>query len=182
MSVKIIVDSTADLLPAQKARVQVVPLTVHFGNKEYIDGVNIDHKTFYEMLVESDELPSTSQATPAAFSEAYHRVTQDGDSAVVITLSHKLSGTYQSAMIAAEDYANFIAEQTAHFVEALMKEMECVEPLSFEEMVELYGSYHDEEDRLYTICPECGGHIYLTDWEPECSCCDCGYTENEEDY
>lgn len=84
--------------------------------------------------------------------------------------------------VAAEDYANFIAEQTAHFVEALMKEMECVEPLSFEEMVELYGSYYDEEDRLHTICPECGGHIYKTDWEPECSCCDCGYTENEEDY
>ena len=113
MSVKIIVDSTADLLPAQKARVQVVPLTVHFGDKEYIDGVNIDHKTFYEMLVESDELPSTSQATPAAFSEAYHRVTQDGDSAVVITLSHKLSGTYQSAMIAAEDYADIFVVDSA---------------------------------------------------------------------
>lgn len=84
--------------------------------------------------------------------------------------------------VAAEDYANFIAEQTAHFVKALMDEMECVEPLSFEEMVELYGSYYDEKDRLYTICPECGGHIYKTDWEPECSCCDCGYTENEEDY
>ena len=84
--------------------------------------------------------------------------------------------------IAAEDYANFIAEQTAHFVKALMKEMECVEPLTFEEMVELYGSYYDEEGRLYTICPECGGYIYEMDWEPECSCCDCGYTENEEDY
>ena len=84
--------------------------------------------------------------------------------------------------IAAEDYAKFIAEQTALFIKALTNEMECVEPLSFEEMVELYGSYYDEEDRLYTICPECGGHIYLTDWEPECSCCDCGYTENEEDY
>ena len=56
------------------------------------------------------------------------------------------------------------------------------EPLTFEEMVELYGSYYDEEGRLYTICPECGGHIYKMDWEPEGSCCDCGYTENEEDY
>ena len=113
MSVKIIVDSTADLMPEQKARVQVVPLTVHFGDREYIDGVNIDHKTFYEMLVESDELPSTSQATPAAFGEAYHKVAQDGDSAVVITLSHKLSGTYQSAMIAAEDYADIFVVDSA---------------------------------------------------------------------
>lgn len=113
MSVKIIVDSTADLLPEQKARVQVVPLTVHFADKEYIDGVNIDYKTFYEKLVESDELPSTSQATPAAFSEAYHQVTRDGDSAVVITLSHQLSGTYQSAMIAAEDYADIFVVDSA---------------------------------------------------------------------
>lgn len=113
MSVKIIVDSTADLLPELKARVQIVPLTVHFGDREYIDGVTIDHKTFYEMLVESDELPSTSQATPAAFSEAYHRVTQDGDSAVVLTLSQNLSGTYQSAMIAAEDYADIFVVDTA---------------------------------------------------------------------
>jgi hypothetical protein len=84
--------------------------------------------------------------------------------------------------VAAEDYANFIAEQTAHFVEALMKEMECVEPLSFEEMVELYGSYYDEKGRQYTVCPECGGSIYKLDWESEGCCCDCGYTENEEDY
>ena len=113
MGVKIIVDSTADLLPQIKSRVQVVPLTVHFGDREYIDGVTIDHKTFYEMLVESDELPSTSQAAPSAFSEAYHRVTRDGDSAVVLTLSQKLSGTYQSAMIAAEDYADIFVVDTA---------------------------------------------------------------------
>lgn len=106
MRVKIIVDSTADLLPELKSRVEVVPLTVHFGEKEYVDGVTIDHKTFYEMLVESDVLPSTSQATPAAFSEAYYRVSQAGDSAVVLTLSQNLSGTYQSAMIAAEEYAD----------------------------------------------------------------------------
>ena len=112
MSVKIIVDSTADLLPELKERVQVVPLTVHFGDREYIDGVTIDHKTFYEMLVESDELPSTSQATPAGFSEAFHQVTRDGDSAVVLTLSQNLSGTYQSAMIAAEDYADIFVVDT----------------------------------------------------------------------
>lgn len=106
MSVKIIVDSTADLLPEQKDRVQIVPLTVHFGDREYIDGVTIDHKTFYEKLVESDVLPSTSQATPDAFDQVFRQVAQDGDSAVVLTLSQNLSGTYQSAMIAAEEYEN----------------------------------------------------------------------------
>ncbi len=106
MSVKIIVDSTADLLPEQKDRVQIVPLTVHFGDREYIDGVTIDHKTFYEKLVESDVLPSTSQATPDAFDQVFRQVAQDGDSAVVLTLSQNLSGTYQSAMIAAAEYEN----------------------------------------------------------------------------
>ena len=106
MSVKIIVDSTADLLPEVKSFVQVVPLTVCFGEKEYIDGVTIDHKTFYEKLVESDELPSTSQATPDAFEKVFRQVAEAGDSAVVLTLSSKLSGTYQSAVIAAQDYEN----------------------------------------------------------------------------
>ena len=106
MKTRIIVDSTADLLPEYKERVQVVPLTVHFGNDEYIDGVTIDHKTFYEKLVESDVLPTTSQATPDAFMQAFDKVNTAGESAVVITISSKLSGTYQSATIAAAEYEN----------------------------------------------------------------------------
>ena len=106
MKTRIIVDSTADLLPEIKARVHVVPLTVLFGDEQYIDGVTIDHKTFYEKLVESDVLPSTSQATPAAFGIEMKKARDAGEEAVVITISSKLSGTYQSATIAAEDYPN----------------------------------------------------------------------------
>lgn len=106
MKTRIIVDSTADLLPQQKARVSVVPLTVHFADAEYIDGVTIDHKTFYEKLVESDILPSTSQATPDAFARQFEQAKAAGEAAVVITLSSKLSGTYQSAVIAAQEYDN----------------------------------------------------------------------------
>ena len=106
MKTRIIADSTADLLPQLKERVHVVPLTVHFGDQEYIDGVTIDHKTFYEKLVETDTLPSTSQATPAAFEQEYLAAKEAGEAAVVITLSSKLSGTYQSAVIAGEDYEN----------------------------------------------------------------------------
>ena len=69
MNTRIIVDSTADLMPEFKSRVHTVPLTVHFGEEEYIDGVTIDHKTFYEKLIESDVLPTTSQATPADFAK-----------------------------------------------------------------------------------------------------------------
>ena len=104
MKTRIIVDSTADLMPEFKSRVHTVPLTVNFGDKEFIDGVTIDHKAFYERLVESDALPTTSQATPDAFMKEYEKAKEAGEAAVVITLASKFSGTYQSAMIAAEDY------------------------------------------------------------------------------
>ncbi len=106
MNTRIIIDSTSDLTPEVKEKVTVVPLTVHFGDEEYIDGVTIDHKKFYEKLVESDVLPTTSQAIPSAFIEEFEKVKNAGDGAVVITLSSKLSGTCQSARIAAQDYEN----------------------------------------------------------------------------
>ena len=106
MSVKIIIDSTTDLIASVKERTEVVPLTIRFGDEEFIDGVTIDHKMFYEKLIESDVIPTTSQATPTAFVPYFDKIKEDGDSAVVITLSSKLSGTYQSACLAAEDYDN----------------------------------------------------------------------------
>lgn len=106
MAVKIIIDSTTDLILEIKSRVTVVPLTVHFREEEYIDGVTITHKEFYEKLIETDVMPHTSQATPADFADVFEQVANAKDSAVVLTLSSKLSGTYQSAMIAAADYDN----------------------------------------------------------------------------
>ena len=104
MAIRIIVGSTADVTPAVRSRVDVVPLTIHFGETEYIDGVTIDSKTFYEMLVESDVLPTTSQATPFAFEKAFRTAVEAGDEVVCITCTSKLSGTYQSAVIAAEEF------------------------------------------------------------------------------
>ena len=106
MKTRIIVDSTADLMPEFKSRVHTVPLTVRFGDQEYIDGVTIDHKAFYEKLIESDVLPTTSQATPDAFIKEFEKAKEAGEAAVVITLASKFSGTYQSATIAADDYEN----------------------------------------------------------------------------
>ena len=93
MRTRIIVDSTADLMPEILDRVHVVPLTVHFGEEELVDGVTIDKKTFYERLVESDVLPSTSQATPEAFMREFEKAKQAGEQAVVITVASKLPGT-----------------------------------------------------------------------------------------
>lgn len=106
MKTRIIVDSTADLTPQYKERVHIVPLTVRFGDDEFIDGVTIDKKEFYEKLIETDVMPTTSQATPDAFIKEFEKAKEAQEAAVVITLSSKLSGTYQSACIAAEEYEN----------------------------------------------------------------------------
>ncbi len=106
MNTRIIVDSTADLVPEFEKRVHIVPMTLRFGDEEFIDGVTIDSKTFYEKLVESDVLPTTSQATPDAFAKEFEKAKEAGESAVVVTVGSKFSGTYQSACIAAEDYEN----------------------------------------------------------------------------
>ena len=104
MNVKIIVDSTADLTPRVRSRVEVVPLTIRFGAQEYIDGITIDSRTFYEKLIESDVLPTTSQASPFDFEEKFRSAVEEGFQVVCITVSSGLSGTYQSACIAAEEY------------------------------------------------------------------------------
>ncbi len=106
MAVRFIVDSAADIKPAEAKDLGIIhiPLKVMFGDVEYRDAVDLSHREFYEKLIESNTLPTTSQITPAEFADVYEEVVAAGDSAVVITLSSKLSGTCQSAMIAAQDY------------------------------------------------------------------------------
>ncbi len=104
MSVHIIVDSSCDLTPSIRNKLTVVHMSVFFGNHEYVDGVTIDHKTFYEKLIESDELPHTSQIPPHTFTELFRVITEVGDTAVVLPISSSLSGTYQNAVLAAQDF------------------------------------------------------------------------------
>ena len=102
--VRIVVDSTADLLPELRRQVDVVPLTVHFSNQEYADGVTIQAEEFYRKLASCKELPTTSQGTPFDFDKVFEPIIAEGDTVVAIVVSSRLSGTYQSARIAAEDY------------------------------------------------------------------------------
>jgi DegV family protein with EDD domain len=127
MRTRIIVDSTADLMPEILDRVHVVPLTVHFGEEELVDGVTIDKKTFYERLVESDVLPSTSQATPEAFMREFEKAKQAGEQAVVITVASKLSGTYQSAVLAAREYEHIhiVDSSTVAIGSSILVELAC---------------------------------------------------------
>lgn len=104
MGIRVIVDSTADLTPQVRERVVVVPLTVHFGEEEFVDGIDLTGAEFYEKLAVSPVLPTTSQASPYAFSAAFGQAVADREEVIAITVSSRLSGTYQSAVIAAEDY------------------------------------------------------------------------------
>lgn len=106
MAIRIITDSTVDVSEQYKDRFIVVPLTVTFGETEYIDGVTLDKMDFYRRLETSPDLPRTSQAAPDAFAQVFRRLQEAGEEAVVITVTSRLSGTYQSACIAAEDYPN----------------------------------------------------------------------------
>ena len=102
--VRIVVDSTADLRPETRKRVSVVPLTVNFGKEEYVDGVTLSAAAFYKKLETCRDLPTTSQAAPYAFGDAFEQAVEAGEEVVAIVVSGGLSGTCQSANIAAADY------------------------------------------------------------------------------
>ena len=104
MGVRIILDSSTDTAVGIKDRFDVVSLPIFFGEERYIDGVNLTHAEFYEKLKTSLELPKTSQATPFEYAEEYKKAIEAGDDVLVLTISQKLSGTYQSAVIAAQDF------------------------------------------------------------------------------
>lgn len=106
--VKIITDSTADFTAAEAAElgIDIVHLRTRFGDEEYIDGVDITPHQFYEKLVESDVLPTTSQPSPAEFEAAFASALEEAGEVVAITISSSLSGTYQSAVIAAEAFGD----------------------------------------------------------------------------
>ena len=104
MDIRIITDSASDIAGPMRPGLTILPMTITFGGTEYLDGVNLAHRDFYEKLIESDPLPPTSQISPFAFTEAISEAVKAGDTAIVITMSGKLSGTCQSARIAAEEF------------------------------------------------------------------------------
>jgi DegV family protein with EDD domain len=104
MSVKIITDSLSDITEdiIGDLDITIVPLTVLFGRETYIDRVTITTEEFYRRLTTQNVFPTTTQPTPQAFADVYNRLAEETDEILVITLSSKLSGTYQSAMGAIE--------------------------------------------------------------------------------
>lgn len=103
--VRIITDSASDIGGLENPCLTVLPITIRFGDAEYQDGVTISHKEFYERLIENEAFPSTSLIPPVTFEAHYRKAVDAGETVVVITLSSKFSGTYQSASIAAAEFA-----------------------------------------------------------------------------
>lgn len=108
MKIKIVTESGSDITQAEAREkgITVLPLTISFDSESFEDGVTIDHKTFYNRLIESDTLPKTSQVTPYAYETAFREALEENDCVICIAVSSKLSGCYQSAMIAAEEFGD----------------------------------------------------------------------------
>ncbi|MDO8688091.1 MAG: DegV family protein [Dehalococcoidales bacterium] len=100
MTVKIVTDSLSDITSdlAKELGVTVVPLTVLFGHETFLDRVTMTTEEFYRRLANDTIWPTTTQPTPAAFLEVYNSLAKETDEILVITLSGKMSGTYQSAL------------------------------------------------------------------------------------
>ena len=106
MATKIIVDSGADITKKEAEELGIIhlPIEVRLNGKDYLDGENLFAEEFYKELETCSELPKTSQITPLRYQEIFDKVVADGDEAVVICLSSKLSNTYNNAKMTAENY------------------------------------------------------------------------------
>ena len=106
MAVKLISDSACDISQseAKEFNITILPLKTMIDGVEYLDGLNITPQEFYDKLETCKELPTTSQISPSEFADVFRPAVENGDEAVVITLAEKLSGTLQSATIAAADF------------------------------------------------------------------------------
>lgn len=104
--IRILTDTASDfdLKEAEELGITVLPMEITIGDESFKDRYDLTPDRFYEMLIESSELPHTSQINSYTFEQEFQKIHKAGDSAVVILMSSKLSGTYQNAVIAAEDY------------------------------------------------------------------------------
>ena len=111
MAVRIVTDSSCDLTAdeAEHLGVDIVPLSIRFGDKEFTDRVDLSVEEFYRRLNEAAELPETAAPAPGAFEQVFRRAAENGADAVVcINLSSDLSATIQSAQNAARAVADTI--------------------------------------------------------------------------
>ncbi len=115
--IKIVVDSTCNLDPGliKKLDLRVAPISIQFGNDTYEEGISIDRDTFYRKIEEMGIIPTTSQPTPAAYADYYRELSAAGHTILVITITSKHSGTYDSAVLA----KSMVPEADVHIFDSL---------------------------------------------------------------
>lgn len=113
--IRLVIDSTCDLTKEEQTalRLETLPLTIHFGQESYRDGIDLDAKGFYQKLRAADRLPTTSQVPPGDFEQAFRPLVEQGDEVIALTLSSRLSATYASAVTAARE----VSEERIHVVD-----------------------------------------------------------------
>jgi DegV family protein with EDD domain len=102
---RIVTDGAGDIIPSwgREYGIDVIPVNILFGEKSYLQGVELDNEGFYKLVEESKKIPKTSQPSPHQFVEFYRKIAQKGDTILSIHVTAKLSGTYASAVAAAEE-------------------------------------------------------------------------------
>ncbi len=105
---RIVTDGAADILAEWEKEygIDMIPVNILFGEKSYLQGVELDNEGFYKLVDESKRIPKTSQPSPHQFVEFYRKIAQKGDTILSIHITAKLSGTYASAVSAAEELKN----------------------------------------------------------------------------
>jgi len=114
----IVTDGAADLPPTweQEFDIHVIPINIQFGEKTYLQFVDMGFDDFYRKIEETKTIPKTSQPSPHQFSEFYQKIAKPGETILSLHVTSKLSGTYASAVIAAgelKDKFNIITYDTA---------------------------------------------------------------------
>ena len=102
---RIATDSTVDM-PAgwqKEYDIDIIPINIQFGEKTYLQGIDLDTEGFYRMVDETRTIPKTSQPTPYQFKEFYQKIAKKGDTILSMHITSKLSGTYDSAVAAARE-------------------------------------------------------------------------------
>lgn len=104
---KIVMDSAGDLPAgwADEYAIDIIPINIHFGERTYLQGVDLGNRDFYRLADESGVIPKTSQPSPQQFIDFYRKIAQPGDEIISVHVTAKLSGTFDSAQMAAQDLA-----------------------------------------------------------------------------
>jgi DegV family protein with EDD domain len=102
---RIVTDGAVDLPQTWQKEygIDIVPINIHFGDKTYLQGIDLDNEGFYKLVDETRKVPKTSQPSPHQFSEIYKKIAQKGDTILSVHVTGKLSGTYTSAVAAGRD-------------------------------------------------------------------------------